>query len=112
MIVRPFPRARCLTLALAANAAGPGRHSWFTNVTLGGPLATRARALTSHYIALFSCNPTVAGDRTTFARASQASRNLVASLLNLNGRFAPDARNQPGLTEPTLALTRLTLPRP
>jgi len=36
-------RARCLTLALAPNGAGSGSHLRFTNVTLGCPLATRAR---------------------------------------------------------------------
>lgn len=75
MIVRPSPRARCLTLALAPDGAGPRRHRWFTKVILGGALATRARALPSHDVATFSCNPTVTGNRTTFARASQASRN-------------------------------------
>jgi len=75
MIVLPFPRARCLTLALAPDGAGPGRHRWSTKVILGGPLATRARALTSHHVLMFSCNPTVTGNRTIFARASQASRN-------------------------------------
>ena len=38
-----LPRARCLTLALAPDGAGPGSHLRFTNVTLGCPLATRAR---------------------------------------------------------------------
>ena len=41
--VRSLPRARCLTLALAPNGAGPGSHLGFTEVTLGCPLATRAR---------------------------------------------------------------------
>ena len=81
MIVRPFPRARCLTLALAPDGAGPRRHRWFTRVILGGALATRARARTSHHVLMCSCNPTVTGNRTIFARASQASRNLVVSLL-------------------------------
>lgn len=41
--VRAPPRARCLTLTLAPNGAGPGRLLRFAMLSASGPFATRAR---------------------------------------------------------------------
>ena len=98
-----LPRARCLTLALAPNGAGPGRHLRFTDVTLGGPLATRARV----------------GRLTTLERPhaihpfrllerSGARGSGIKQPRRFAARFGTRASRphaiQPGLTERTLAL--------
>ena len=64
------PRARCLTLALPPNGGGPGRHLGFADVTLGGPLATRARGGRHTTLERLCSNPPVLVARTPGARGS------------------------------------------
>ena len=64
------PRARCLTLALPPNGGGPGSHLRFTDVTLGCPLATRARGGRLTTLERSCSNPPLLVVRTPGARGS------------------------------------------
>jgi len=89
---RTLPRARCLTLTLAPDGAGPGRHLGLADVTLGVPLATRARVGRLITLERLCSNPPLRVARTPGARGSgiNVSRYrgrlielLVAALLAL-----------------------------
>lgn len=85
------PRARCLTLALPPNGGGPGSPLRFTEVTVGCPLATRARVGRLTTLERLCSNPPVLVARTPGARGSGIKKSaaiagrfidlLVASLL-------------------------------
>ena len=96
------PRARCLTFALAANAAGPRRRRGFTNAAVSGALTTRARVHPSprpngsvaiHPFRFTNARRARVRHQTMAAVAEWICR-LVAALLDL----------PPGLSEPPLAL--------
>ena len=85
------PRARCLTLALPPNGGGPGSPLRFTEVTVGCPLATRARGGRLTTLERACSNPPVRVVRMPGARGSGIKKSaaiaerlielLVASLL-------------------------------
>ncbi len=101
------PCARCLTLALAPNGAGPGSHLGFTDVTLGCPLATRAHDGRATTLERLTSNPPlrVVGSLSCARVRHQEKdgryrgKSIAASSLRSSIR----QRQQSGLTERTLA---------
>jgi hypothetical protein len=114
--VRSLPRTRCLTLALPPNGGGPGSHLGFTNVTLGCPLATRARVGRLTTLERLCSNPPLLVARTVWrARVRHQGKDgryrgnsyAASSLRSSNCTVARTPASQSGhLREPSLALTR------
>jgi len=97
------PCARCLTLALAPNGAGPGSHLGFTDVTLGCPLATRAHDGRATTLERLTSNPplrVVGSLSCARVRHPETTRRFAA---RFRWALRASTRNQPGLTERTLA---------
>lgn len=97
------PCARCLTLALAPNGAGPGSHLGFTDVTLGCPLATRAHDGRATTLERLTSNPplrVVGSLSCARVRHPETTRRFAA---RFGWALRASTRNQPGLTERTLA---------
>jgi hypothetical protein len=80
------PRARCLTLALPPNGGGPGSHLRFTEVTVGCPLATRARGGRLTTLERACSNPPLLVARTLGARGSgiKKSAAIAESLVDVS----------------------------
>jgi hypothetical protein len=80
------PRARCLTLALPPNGGGPGSPLRFTEVTVGCPLATRARGGRLTTLERSCSNPPLLVARTPGARGSgiKKSAAIAESLVDVS----------------------------
>ena len=92
--VRSLPRARCLTLALPPNGGGPGSHLRFTEVTVGCPLATRARVGRLTTLDRLCSNSPVLVARTVWrARVRHRKMAAIAETFWTPRRFAPRFNN-------------------